>query len=237
MPSITFSATLPVKPSATITSAAPLPTAKPSRLPTKFSAPRAVGEGGVGGHDLLGPLARLLAVGEQRHARARDPHRDLHEGGAHVRELHEVLGPDLDVGARVEQQEGRAGNRHQHGERRAVDAAPALDPEQRGGQRGAGGPACHERVRAAVGDRRDGLDDRGLRVGAHGARGILGLGDRVRGVDDLDALARLPELRRGAVQQHAQAAGRGQRGAARHLGGAQIGPVRVHRDRDRRGHQ
>ena len=36
-PSITFSATLPVKPSATITSASPVPIAKPSTLPTKFS--------------------------------------------------------------------------------------------------------------------------------------------------------------------------------------------------------
>ncbi len=33
---MTFSATLPVKPSATITSAAPVPIAKPSTLPTKF---------------------------------------------------------------------------------------------------------------------------------------------------------------------------------------------------------
>src|SRR4051812_30256817 len=36
-PSMTFSATLPVKPSATITSASPVPIAKPSTLPTKFS--------------------------------------------------------------------------------------------------------------------------------------------------------------------------------------------------------
>src|SRR3954452_16202936 len=36
-PSIVFSAMLPVKPSATITSASPVPIAKPSTLPTKFS--------------------------------------------------------------------------------------------------------------------------------------------------------------------------------------------------------
>src|SRR3954471_1148409 len=35
-PSMTFSATLPVKPSATITSASPVPIANPSTLPTKF---------------------------------------------------------------------------------------------------------------------------------------------------------------------------------------------------------
>src|SRR5512132_2126893 len=36
VPSITFSTTLPVKPSVTITSASPVPIAKPSTLPTKF---------------------------------------------------------------------------------------------------------------------------------------------------------------------------------------------------------
>ena len=106
-PSMTFSATLPVKPSATITSAAPVPIAKPSTLPTKFR-PCGAGQRAVRGDDDLGALGRLGAVGEQRHARRGDAADGLHERRAHVRELDQVLGPDLDVRARVEQQERRA---------------------------------------------------------------------------------------------------------------------------------
>ena len=117
-PSMTFSATLPVKPSATITSAAPVPIAKPSTLPTKFR-PVATGSSAVRRDDDLGALGRLRAVGEQRHARRRDAADGLHERRAHVRELDQVLGPDLDVGARVEQQERRARDRDDDRQRRA----------------------------------------------------------------------------------------------------------------------
>ena len=83
-----------------------------------------------------------------------DAHHGLHERRAHVGELDEVLGPDGDVRAAVEQQERLAGHGHEHGERRPVDAARALDVEQAGGERGAGGAAGDERVGAAVGDGR-----------------------------------------------------------------------------------
>jgi hypothetical protein len=184
----------------------------------------------VRGDDVLGALGGLLAVGEQRHARALDPHHDLHEGRAHVGELDEVLGPHGDVRARVEQQERGAGNRHDDRQRRAVHAAGALEAEERGGERGAGRAAGDDRLRATGGDRLDGLHDRGLGRRAHGPRGVGGLRDRDRGVDDLDAGA--GQLAGGAEQDHVDPALGGEGGAARHLRGAEVGPVRVDRDRD-----
>ena len=55
--------------------------------------------------DDLRALGRLRAVGQQRHARGRHAGHGLHERRAHVRELDEMLRADLDVRARVEQQE------------------------------------------------------------------------------------------------------------------------------------
>ena len=65
---MTFSATLPVKPSATITSAAPVPIAKPSTLPMKFR-PGAPSSALCASTTIAVPFVRLGAVGEQRHAR------------------------------------------------------------------------------------------------------------------------------------------------------------------------
>ena len=159
------------------------------------------------------------------------PDHGLHERRAHVRELHEVLGPHLDVRAAVQQQERAARHRHERGERRAVDAAGAFHMEQPGRERGAGGAAGDERVGPAGGDGADGLDDRGVGLRAHGARGIGGLGDRDRGVDDLDAVGRL-DLGGRAEHEHPELAGRGgERGAARDLGGTGVGAVGVEGDR------
>ena len=65
----------------------------------------------------------------------------------------------------------------------------ALDVEQPRGERGAGRAAGDERVGAPVRHGADGLHDRRVGRGAHGARGIGRLGDRDRRVDDLDARA------------------------------------------------
>jgi hypothetical protein len=187
----------------------------------------------VRGLDVLGALRRLGAVRQQRDARLLQPHHGLHESRAHVRELDEVLGPDLDVGAAVEQQERLARHRHEHRQRRPVDAAGALHVEQPGRERRARRAARHERLRAPVGDRVHRLDDRGLGRRPHRARGIRGLGDRDRSVDYLDA-GRGLDLARGPEQEHAdRAVGSRQRRAARDLGGTGIGPVGVERDRQR----
>ncbi len=95
-----------------------------------------------------------------------------------------------------------AGHRHRQRQRRAVDAAVAPQVEQPGGQRRTGRAAGDERMRAALGDRPGGLDDRRLGRRAHGERRIGGLGDRDRRVDDLDAIGRTrrsrPRVRTGA---------------------------------------
>jgi hypothetical protein len=194
------------------------------------------GELGVGGHDVARAARRLLAVGEQRHTRALEPVDRLHEGGAHMRELDEVLGPHLDVGADVEQQERRLGGRHHDRQRRTVDAPRAPDLEEAGGQHRAGRAAGDERVRPTRRDRPDGLDDRGLRRGTDGTGGVGGLGDRHRGVDDLDAGRRVAEPRRRAEQQDVDAALGREGRAARHFAGPEIGSVRVQRDGDPVGH-
>ena len=69
-PSMTFSATLPVKPSATITSAAPVPIAKPSTLPTKFR-PVEPASASWAATTISVPLVASVPLDEQRHARAR----------------------------------------------------------------------------------------------------------------------------------------------------------------------
>jgi hypothetical protein len=182
------------------------------------------------------PLRRLLAVGEQRDPGPRDPEHELGVGRAHVGELHEVLRADLDVRPHVEHEERMARRGDRHRERGAVHARGALDPEQARGERGARGAAGHEGVGAAVGDGLHGRDHGGLGMGAHGARGIGGLRDRERGVDELDARVRFDSHDRPEQQDlHAVLADR-ERGAARHLGRAEIGPAGVDGDRDRLGH-
>ena len=143
---------------------------------------------------------------------------------------------------------GPAGDRHEHGERRAVHAARAFHVKQPRREGGAGRAAGDERVRIPGGDGADGLDDRGLRGRAHGARRVGGLGDRDRGVDDLHpgrGEAGRPAPRSATTSgirpaqfggrpedEHADVArGGGERRAARDLGGAGVGPVRVERDR------
>jgi hypothetical protein len=150
-----------------------------------------------------------------------------------VGELHEVLGPHGDVGAGVEQQERRAGHRHQHGERRrwiprarliskrpAASAAPVEPPETSASAR----PSATARTAWTI---EASGSPRTARTGPR-------LGDRDRRVDDLDALGRL-DLAGRAEQQHAHAVLRAASGAARDLGGTEIGPVRVDRDGDRAG--
>ena len=125
---------------------------------------------------------------------------------------------------------GSAGNRHLGGERRAQDAAVALDVEQRGGERGAGRTGRDERVGVAGGDGLRGADDRGLGVGAGGGGGVGLLGDRQRGVDHLDPGTGGAKLGGRTEQQHAHALGGGDVRARGDLGGAEVGAVGVDGD-------
>ena len=81
-------------------------------------------------------LGGLLAVGEQRHPRSIEVEHRLCEGRAHVRELHQMLGPAAHVRADVEQQQRPdTGARKRQRKSGAIDAAVALEVEQAGSQR------------------------------------------------------------------------------------------------------
>ena len=150
VPSSVFRATLPVKPSVTITSAASPSRSRPSTLPRKSIALGA-GELGVGLDHVVGALLRLLADREQRDARALDPEHGPAEGGAQVGELDEVAGARLGVGADVEQDRGRPRRgraRRAARQRRAPDAVHAPQRKQRGGHRRPRRPGARERLGA-----------------------------------------------------------------------------------------
>ncbi len=131
-------------------------------------------------------------------------------------------------------------DRQRDRQRRAVDAARALDVEQTRRERRARAARAYQRLRPALGDRARGLHDRGLGRAPHRAHGIGALRDRDRRVHDLDAVAAAveaaPQLRRGPEQQHPRALRRSQRGAGGDLGRAQVGAVAIDRH-DRRGHR
>ena len=240
-PSISFSAMLPVKPSVTITSARPETTSPPSTLPTNSKASKpspaahhALAQLRVRFQNQLATALRLRAVGQQPDAGHLHAEHRARERGAHERELHEVLPARLGARADVEQCHRVPRNRQRDRERRAVDAARALDVEGAGRERRAGRAGAHERLRPTLGDRPRRLHDRGLRRRAGGAHGILGLRDRDRRVDDLDARRRLAERFGGAEQQHARTLAGRDRRAGRDLSRTEVGAVAV--DRDHRAH-
>ena len=105
VPSSVFSATLPVKPSQTITSAAP--SSSVAALGVALEAELARREQRVRLERQLVPLLRLLADREQAHVGPLDVEDLLGEDRAHVRELEQVLGPRVGVRAGVDA--GRTG--------------------------------------------------------------------------------------------------------------------------------
>ena len=120
-PSITFSATLPVKPSVTTTST--VAAREVEALDVAGEVERALGEPLVRREHRRAcpcPTPRRPTAAPRAGARCRT--HGLHEAGAHVGELDEVLGARLDAGAGVEQQHRAAGHRQQHGQRRPEDA-------------------------------------------------------------------------------------------------------------------
>ncbi len=226
VPSSTLSATLPVKPSATSTSALARGRSKPSRLPMKFRSPSAMRSWAVSTSGV--PLPDSSPNGQQADLGPLDPHHGLHEAGAQVGELDEVLGAHLHAGARVEQEHRPARHGEQHRERGAKHAAQAPDREGGGGQRRAGGAGGDECVRATIADSTRGLDDRGVGLGADGGDGLLAGLDRVGRVDDLgQGPGCVAQLCRGPEQEHGQArASDPLRDGGRPL----VGAVRVDRD-------
>ena len=161
---MSFSATLPVKPSVTTTSAAPVDEHRALDVADEVEArPGALASALVRVDDDRRAARGLLAVGEQADARALDAEHAARERRAHEGELDEVLGPHLGVGADVEQRHRLAGHRQRQGERRAVDAAGALDVEQR--RRPAPrrwSPPETSASASPLGDRAGGAHDRGL---------------------------------------------------------------------------
>ena len=176
--------------------------------------------------------ARFASIREQCHARAFLPEHGSGERSPHESELDEVLAADLNVGADIKQCHGATRNWHRRCQRRAVDAACALDFEQSGGKRRAGRAGADERIGFALRYGARSLDDRGLGSGARCARWVGLLRDRDRRVDHFDPFGYLTDLLGRAVDADLDAKLSGDRSAGRYFGGSKIGPVRVDRDRD-----
>ncbi len=153
VPSSTFSAMLPVRPSVTTMSARPVTRSPPSTLPTNSNGSAdeagALAQLAPGLDDQRAAARVLLAVGEQPHARARHAEHDARQRGAHERELDEVLAPRLGARAHVEQRHRVARHGQRHRQRGPVDAAVALDVERaRGDRRARSRPRTPAPVRA-----------------------------------------------------------------------------------------
>ena len=195
VPSSVFSATLPVKPSVTTTSAAFASRSRPSVLPREVEG--ALGQERVRLERELVPLLRLLADREQAHLGVREAEDLLGEDRAHVGELEQVLGAGVGVGAAVEQHRRAVARRDRHGDRRAHHAREAADLEQAGGEHRAGVAGRDHRVGPPLGDRAAGCDERAVRLRAHGLGRLLVHRDHLLGDDELEP-ARVE--RRGAVE-------------------------------------
>ena len=187
MPSIVFSTTLPVKPSVTTTSAAPVVRSVPSTLPTNVSA-----AGAAAARAASAACASITVevpfVGsspfESRPTRGRSTPSTICASAAPMKaNWTRCSGRTSALAPTSTSVIGLPGIGTGHRERRAVDAAVALDLEQAGGERRARRAAADEGVGVAGRDGPDGAHDRGVRGRAHGARGIGGLGDRDRRVD------------------------------------------------------
>jgi hypothetical protein len=114
---------LPEKPSVTTTSILPRDSWSPSVKPSNEAAGNRHPEAGRGLLELAGSLELFGADVEQPHSRSFDPQHGSCIGRAHDRELNQVLGIALGVGAKVEHDHvGLAERREKRGERGAVDS-------------------------------------------------------------------------------------------------------------------
>ena len=131
VPSAVFSATLPVKPSVTTTSAAPAPISSPSTKPQKsmgsVEARRICAARFTG----LDALHVFLADVEDADGRPFDAEDGAGERLAHHRKVDKLFGFAFGVGADVEHHGLPAHGRPKHGDGRARDAFDALEHEER----------------------------------------------------------------------------------------------------------
>ena len=226
---MTFSATLPVKPSVTTTSA--LPSVERVALDVADEVQPLRGrQARVDVEHELRAARRLLADRQQRDARASTPCTTLASAAPMNANWTRCSARTSVFAPTSTSVTGIARDRDLRGERGAQDPAVALDVEQPGGERGAGRAGGDERVGVAGGHGPGGAHDRGLRVRAGGGGGVGLLGDRQRRVDDLDARAGVAHLGGGAEQQHAHALAGGEVGALGHLRGTEVGAVGVDGD-------
>ena len=151
VPSIVFSATLPVKPSVTTTSASPSSSRLLSMFPAKRSRARA--EELVRLERQLVALLVLLADRHQPDLRPLDAEDLLGEDRAHVRELEQVLGAGVRVRARVDEHARAALRRDDDGDPRPVHAGKPPDVQERRREHRARVPRGDDDVGVPVGDR------------------------------------------------------------------------------------
>ena len=156
----------------------------------------------------------------------------LGEDRAHVRELDEVLGARVCVGARVEQDRGAALGGNDDADRRAHHAGEAAEGEQAGREHRARVPGGDDRVRVVFADRAAGGDERAVRLRLHGLRRLLVHADRLGRLDELEAL----RIEAGRTEQDRLDlfGGRVDR-AGDHLFRPAVTPQRVDRDADHYG--
>ena len=124
-PSVTFMATLPVKPSVTMTSALVLVDLAALDVADEVDA----GDGAQAGVYLLHHLVALVVLTadvEEGDARLRDAEHVLGVDAAHLRELDEVAGLHVGVGADVEDEDAALGEGGDGAEGGALDAVDAL---------------------------------------------------------------------------------------------------------------
>ena len=131
-------------------------------------------------------LALLLADRQQGDARVGDAEDALGEDRAHPRELGEVLGGRVRVGADVEQDHRAGRGHHLDRERRTIDAGQPAEPQDGRRHAGAGVAGGHHGVGLATPDEIHGHQDRRVLLLAQGERRVLVHGDDLRGGHDRD---------------------------------------------------
>ncbi len=226
VPSSSFSAMLPVKPSVTTTSAAPRRRSRLSALPWKFRL-LVVAEELVRLERQLVPFLVLLADREQ--ADLGVPHVEdlLAEDGAHVGELEQVLGPRVGVRAGVEEDARAVARRDRDGDRGPHHAGQPPEVEQPGREHRAGVPGGHDRVGVVLRDRAHRGDEARVRLRPHRLGRLVGHLDHLGRLDERQALR--VETRR-AVENDVDPAGGSVERAEDHLAGRVVATERVDRD-------
>ncbi len=183
-------------------------------------------------------LALLLADRQERHARPGDTEDPLGEDRAHLRVLDEVLRGRIGIGPDVEQDHRPARGDHLDGQRGAVDAGQAPEPQDRGGHPGPGVTGAHDGVGISALDHVDGHEDGRILLLAKRQRRMLVHPDDLAGMDDRDVggkLARDPANDRLVTDEEElvlRVRPRMIEGAGHDLRGTVIAAHRVDRDAD-----